>query len=51
MHGIVNAIVPLPDELSFATGAAISCGTGCGFESRRATPILPSATVSWCRAL
>jgi threonine dehydrogenase-like Zn-dependent dehydrogenase len=23
-----NTLVPLPDELSFATGAAISCGTG-----------------------
>ena len=27
----VHTLVPLPDELSFATGAAISCGTGTAY--------------------
>lgn len=27
----VRTLVPLPDELSFATGAAIACGTGTAF--------------------
>lgn len=30
-----STLVPLPDELSFATGAAISCGTGTAFGALR----------------
>jgi threonine dehydrogenase-like Zn-dependent dehydrogenase len=30
-----RTLVPLPDELSFATGAAISCGTGTAFGALR----------------
>src|SRR5580704_6766715 len=30
-----HTLVPLPDELSFATGAAISCGTGTAFGALR----------------
>src|SRR5260370_34277380 len=28
-----HTLVPLPDELSFATGAAISCGTGTAYRA------------------
>lgn len=31
----VHTLVPLPDELSFETGAAISCGTGTAFGALR----------------
>lgn len=31
----VRTLVPLPDELSFAAGAAISCGTGTAFGALR----------------
>ena len=31
----VRTLVPLPDELSFETGAAISCGTGTAFGALR----------------
>ena len=30
-----HTLVPLPAELSFATGAAISCGTGTAFQALR----------------
>jgi threonine dehydrogenase-like Zn-dependent dehydrogenase len=30
-----HTLVPLPDELSFATGAAISCGTGTAYQALR----------------
>jgi threonine dehydrogenase-like Zn-dependent dehydrogenase len=30
-----STLVPLPDELSFATGAAISCGTGTAYQALR----------------
>jgi threonine dehydrogenase-like Zn-dependent dehydrogenase len=30
-----RTLVPLPDELSFATGAAISCGTGTAYNALR----------------
>ncbi len=30
-----HTLVPLPDELGFATGAAISCGTGTAFQALR----------------
>ncbi len=30
-----QTLVPLPDELSFATGAAISCGTGTAYQALR----------------
>lgn len=30
-----NTLVPLPDELSFATGAAVSCGTGTAWGALR----------------
>jgi threonine dehydrogenase-like Zn-dependent dehydrogenase len=30
-----RTLVPLPDELSFATGAAISCGTGTAYQALR----------------
>jgi threonine dehydrogenase-like Zn-dependent dehydrogenase len=31
----VNTLVPLPDELSFAAGAAISCGSGTAYSALR----------------
>src|SRR3546814_7767504 len=31
MKGPVSTLVPLPDELSFEVGAAISCGTGTAY--------------------
>src|SRR5439155_5801169 len=30
-----HTLVPVPDEISFATGAAISCGTGTAFGALR----------------
>jgi len=30
-----NTLVPLPDELSFAEGAALSCGTGTAYQALR----------------
>ena len=34
-----NTLVPLPAELSFATGAAISCGTGTAYQALRRDPV------------
>lgn len=38
-------LVPLPDELSFATGAAISCGTGTAFQALRPMNLAGGDTV------
>jgi threonine dehydrogenase-like Zn-dependent dehydrogenase len=35
MKVAARTLVPLPDELSFATGAAISCGTGTAYQALR----------------
>ena len=35
MNVPARTLVPLPDELSFATGAAISCGTGTAYNALR----------------
>src|SRR5436189_3528331 len=35
MKAPAYTVVPLPDELSFAAGAAISCGTGTAFGALR----------------
>jgi (R,R)-butanediol dehydrogenase/meso-butanediol dehydrogenase/diacetyl reductase len=34
-------LVPLPDELSFTTGAAISCGTGTAYGALRRSLVPP----------
>jgi D-arabinose 1-dehydrogenase-like Zn-dependent alcohol dehydrogenase len=36
-------VVPLPDELSFTTGAAISCGTGTAYGALRRIRLIPEA--------
>ncbi|WP_137894521.1 zinc-binding dehydrogenase [Ramlibacter sp. 2FC] len=39
-------VLPLPDELSFAAGAAISCGTGTAFSALHRAGLLGSDTVA-----
>lgn len=41
-----NTIVPLPDELSFAAGAAISCGTGTAYSALRRMNISGNDTIA-----
>jgi len=38
--------VPLPDELGFATGAAISCGTGTAYQALRRMKLAGSDTIA-----
>ncbi|RTZ45474.1 iditol 2-dehydrogenase [Candidimonas sp. SYP-B2681] len=39
-------LVPLPDELSFAAGAAISCGTGTAYGALRRLGLLGTETIA-----
>jgi threonine dehydrogenase-like Zn-dependent dehydrogenase len=41
-----NTLVPLPDELSFETGAAISCGTGTAYGALRRMNISGNDTIA-----
>jgi threonine dehydrogenase-like Zn-dependent dehydrogenase len=41
-----NTLVPLPAELSFATGAAISCGTGTAYQALRRLKLVESDTIA-----
>jgi threonine dehydrogenase-like Zn-dependent dehydrogenase len=39
-------LVPLPDELSFSTGAAISCGTGTAYQALRRVNLTGGDTIA-----
>ncbi len=41
-----NTLVPLPEELSFATGAAISCGTGTAYRALRRMNLTGGDTIA-----
>ena len=41
-----HTLVPLPDELSFATGAAISCGTGTAYGALRRMNLTGGDTIA-----
>ncbi len=41
-----HTLVPLPDELSFATGAAISCGTGTAWQALRRMNLAGGDTIA-----
>src|SRR5579863_5983935 len=41
-----STLVELPDELSFATGAAISCGTGTAYQALRRTKLAGGDTIA-----
>jgi threonine dehydrogenase-like Zn-dependent dehydrogenase len=41
-----HTLVPLPDELSFAAGAAISCGTGTAFQALRRMNLREGDTIA-----
>ena len=41
-----HTLVPLPDELSFATGAAISCGTGTAYQALRRMQLSGGHTIA-----
>ncbi|HEX3346747.1 MAG TPA: zinc-binding dehydrogenase [Acetobacteraceae bacterium] len=41
-----NTLVPLPDELSFATGAAISCGSGTAYSALRRMSLSGNDTIA-----
>jgi threonine dehydrogenase-like Zn-dependent dehydrogenase len=41
-----QTLVPLPDELSFATGAAISCGTGTAYQALRRMKLTRGDTIA-----
>ncbi len=41
-----HTLVPLPDELSFATGAAISCGTGTAYQALRRMNLAGGDTIA-----
>jgi threonine dehydrogenase-like Zn-dependent dehydrogenase len=41
-----HTLVPLPDELSFATGAAISCGTGTAYQALRRLKLAGGDTIA-----
>src|SRR5205085_1727245 len=42
----VNTLVPLPDELSFAAGAAISCGSGTAYSALRRINLSGTDTIA-----
>ena len=42
----VSTLVPLPDALSFATGAAISCGTGTAWGALRRLSLQGGETIA-----
>ena len=46
MKAPVSTLVPLPQELSFETGAAISCGTGTAFGALKRVNLTGSDTVA-----
>ncbi len=41
-----NTVLPLPDELSFIAGAAISCGTGTAYGALRRANISGNDTIA-----
>jgi 2-desacetyl-2-hydroxyethyl bacteriochlorophyllide A dehydrogenase len=41
-----HTLVPLPDELGFATGAAISCGTGTAYQALRRMKLRGGDTIA-----
>jgi threonine dehydrogenase-like Zn-dependent dehydrogenase len=41
-----HTLVPLPDELGFATGAAISCGTGTAYQALRRMRLTGGDTIA-----
>jgi hypothetical protein len=41
-----STLVPLPDELSFETGAAISCGTGTAYQALRRMNLTGGDTIA-----
>ena len=41
-----HTLVPLPDELSFATGAAVSCGTGTAYQALRRITLAGGDTIA-----
>jgi len=41
-----RTLVPLPEELSYTTGAAISCGTGTAFGAIRRMEMRPGSTIA-----
>ncbi len=41
-----HTLVPLPDELSFSTGAAISCGTGTAYQALRRMNLAGGDTIA-----
>jgi threonine dehydrogenase-like Zn-dependent dehydrogenase len=41
-----HTLVPLPDELGFATGAAISCGTGTAYQALRRMKLARGDTIT-----
>ena len=41
-----NTVVPLPEELSFASGAAISCGTGTAYSALRRMNLSGNDTIA-----
>ena len=46
MKAPVHTLVPLPDELSFETGAAISCGTGTAWGALRRLALQGGETIA-----
>jgi threonine dehydrogenase-like Zn-dependent dehydrogenase len=46
LKGPARTLVPLPDELSFATGAAISCGTGTAYGALRRIRLSGNDTIA-----
>ncbi len=46
MKAPARTLVPLPDELSFTTGAAISCGTGTAFGALRRLGLAAGDTIA-----
>ncbi|MFZ3310785.1 MAG: zinc-binding dehydrogenase [Xanthobacteraceae bacterium] len=46
MKAPASTLVPLPDELSFTTGAAISCGTGTAYQALRRMKLAGGDTVA-----
>ena len=42
----VSTLVPLPDSLSFVTGAAISCGTGTAWGALRRVQLQGGETIA-----
>ena len=46
MRVAVHTLIPLPDSLSFKTGAAISCGTGTAFAAIKRVDLAADDTVA-----